>query len=339
MGDYGFISSISIPSGLNFKGAWNAQTNSPFLQSGVGVAGDYYIVSVAGNTNLDGITDWQVGDWAIFEGATNMWQKIDNHDIQAYTTIQDEGTSLVQQSVIDFQGGGVTASNGILKTIVTIPIQPAYATIQDEGVALPQRQILNFKGLGVQATDNAGVTDVTILEGLPATNYGLYAQTANSTIITGTTVETSLIGPGVGTLSVPANGFFVGASFRADFGGVLNTANNQTIRIRVKTATGVIFLDSGVQNLANLSNTVWALSINFTIRQIGAATVASIVSLGRFTYAKTSNAVVEGFSFNTVNSTTFNTTIPNTLDVTAQFGSNNAGNSIYSEIFVLNKIY
>lgn len=339
MGDYGFISSISIPSGLNFKGAWNAQTNSPFLQSGVGVAGDYYIVSVAGNTNLDGITDWQVGDWAIFEGATNMWQKIDNHDIQAYTTIQDEGTSLVQQSVIDFQGAGVTASNGILKTIVTIPIQPAYATIQEEGIALPQRQILNFKGLGVQATDNAGVTDVTILEGLPATNYGLYAQTANSTIITGTTVETSLIGPGVGTLSVPANGFFVGASFRADFGGVLNTANNQTLRIRVKTATGIIFLDSGVQNLANLSNTVWTLSINFTIRQIGAATVASIVSLGRFTYAKTSNSVVEGFGFNTVNSTTFDTTIPNTLDVTAQFGSNNAGNSIYSQIFVLNKIY
>jgi hypothetical protein len=339
MGDYGFISSISIPSGLNFKGAWNAQTNSPFLQSGVGVAGDYYIVSVAGNTNLDGITDWQVGDWAIFEGATNMWQKIDNHDIQAYTTIQDEGTSLVQQSVIDFQGAGVTASNGILKTIVTIPIQPAYATIQEEGVALPQRQILNFKGLGVQATDNAGITDVNILEGLPATNYGLYAQTANSTTITGTTVETSLIGPGVGTLSVPANGFFVGASFRADFGGVLNTANNQTLRLRVKTATGIIFLDSGVQNLANLSNTVWTLTINFTIRQIGASTIASIVSLGRFTYAKTSNSAVEGFGFNTVNSTTFNTTIPNTLDVTAQFGSNDAGNSIYSDIFVLNKIY
>lgn len=257
----------------------------------------------------------------------------------AYATIQEEGANLPQRTTINFIGSGITASDNAGVTEVNVPIQPAYSTIQEEGVSLPQRQILNFKGLGVQATDNAGVTDVTILEGLPATNYGLYAQTANSTIITGTTVESSLINGGVGTLSVPANGFFVGASFRADFGGVLDTANNQTIRIRVKTTTGVIFLDSGVQNLANLSNTIWTLSINFTIRQIGVATVASIVSLGRFTYAKTANSVVEGFSFNVVNNSTFDTTILNTLDVTAQFGSNNPGNSIFSDIFVLNKIY
>ena len=35
----------------------------PTLASGVGTQGHYYIVSVAGTTNLDGVTDWQVGDW------------------------------------------------------------------------------------------------------------------------------------------------------------------------------------------------------------------------------------------------------------------------------------
>jgi hypothetical protein len=35
-------------------------------------------VDVAGNTNLNGITDWQVGDWAIFNGS--VWQKVDNTD-------------------------------------------------------------------------------------------------------------------------------------------------------------------------------------------------------------------------------------------------------------------
>jgi hypothetical protein len=177
-----------------------------------------------------------------------------------------------------------------------------------------------------------------VLEGLPATVYGLYAQTSNSTIITATTTETTLIGPGVGTLSVPANGFFVGGSFRADFGGVLSTGNNQTIRIRVK-AGSVILLDSGVQTISNVANDIWNMSLNFTIRQTGIAGVASIVSLGGFHYTKTVNGTIEGFSFNTVNATTFNTTIPNTLDVTAQFGSNSANNSIYSDIFVLNKIY
>jgi hypothetical protein len=33
------------------------------------------------------------------------------------------------------------------------------------------------------------------------------------------------------------------------------------------------------------------------------------------------------------------TFISNTLDVTAQWNTNNAGNSIYTEVFTLNKIY
>jgi hypothetical protein len=64
--------------GSIYKGTWNASTNTPTLASGVGTAGNYYIVSVAGTTNLDGITDWQVGDWAIFQGS--VWQKVDNTD-------------------------------------------------------------------------------------------------------------------------------------------------------------------------------------------------------------------------------------------------------------------
>ena len=167
---------------------------------------------------------------------------------------------------------------------------------------------------------------------------GLFAQTGNSTVITGTTTETSLINGGVGTLSVPANSFKVGDSFRAIFGGVLNVGNNQTIRIKSKT-NGVVLLDSGVQNISNITNDVFSLNIDFTIIQIGGATVASIVSLGSFHYTKTSNAAIQGFAFNVINNTTFNTTINNTLDVTVQWGSNSGANSIYSDIFILNKTY
>lgn len=59
-----------------YQGVWNATTNNPTLASGVGTRGYYYIVNVAGNTNLNGITDWQIGDWAIFDGTA--WQKVDN---------------------------------------------------------------------------------------------------------------------------------------------------------------------------------------------------------------------------------------------------------------------
>jgi hypothetical protein len=173
----------------------------------------------------------------------------------------------------------------------------------------------------------------------PAGTSGLFAQTGNAAPVSGTTVETTLINGGVGTLTVPANAFSVGDSFRAVMGGVMNAANNQTIRIRVKSGS-VVFLDSGVQNLTSaITNDVWSLNVDFTIRQIGAATVASIVSLGNFHYIKTNNGAFEGFGFNTINTTTFDTTINNTLDITVQWGSNNAGNSIYSDFFVLNKTF
>jgi hypothetical protein len=75
--------------GSIFQSTWNASTNTPSLASGVGTKGYYYIVSVAGTTNLDGITDWQIGDWAIFDGT--VWRKVDNTDavvsVNGYTGV------------------------------------------------------------------------------------------------------------------------------------------------------------------------------------------------------------------------------------------------------------
>ena len=64
--------------GVIYKGTWNAETNTPTLTSSVGTQGWYYIVSVPGSTDLNGITDWKDGDWAIYNGS--VWQKVDNTD-------------------------------------------------------------------------------------------------------------------------------------------------------------------------------------------------------------------------------------------------------------------
>jgi hypothetical protein len=53
-------------SSLTYEGTWNASTNTPALTSSVGTNGHYYIVGTSGSTNLNGVTDWVVGDWAIF---------------------------------------------------------------------------------------------------------------------------------------------------------------------------------------------------------------------------------------------------------------------------------
>ena len=70
------VSSITNAIGaLNYKGTWNANTNTPTLASGGGTKGDYYVVSVAGRTSLDGISNWGVGDWVTFNGT--VWQRVE----------------------------------------------------------------------------------------------------------------------------------------------------------------------------------------------------------------------------------------------------------------------
>jgi len=167
---------------------------------------------------------------------------------------------------------------------------------------------------------------------------GLFAQTANSTPITGTT-ETTLIDGGVGTLTVPANGFQVGDSFKADMSGIMDATNNETLIIKVMGGP-IVLLDSGLQTLgSSIINDVWNLSVDFTIRALGGPGVAEIAASGKFTYLKTNNGNLEGFAFSTINNTTFDTTISNVLDITATWGSTDPINSIYSETFILTKIY
>ena len=68
------------------KGKWNANTNSPTIVSGDGREGDYYIVSVAGNTVIDGSSNWQKDDLIIF--VTGAWRKQANID-NVYLQLDD----------------------------------------------------------------------------------------------------------------------------------------------------------------------------------------------------------------------------------------------------------
>jgi len=174
---------------------------------------------------------------------------------------------------------------------------------------------------------------------IPSSNaFGLFSQTSNSTPITNTITESSLIGSGVGTLSVGANLFRIGDSFRADLSGILSSLNNATITINVKS-NGVILATSLVQTLSATSNSIWELALAFTIRRIGGAGTAQILTIGQFYDIKKSNSQQTGFAFDSENITTFDTTISNSLEITAKWGSASASNSIFSNLFVLTKVF
>lgn len=64
---------------VTFQGIWDASTGAP--PTDTPSQGDYYQVSANGETSLDGITGWGVGDWAVYNGTE--WTAVRNYTIVA----------------------------------------------------------------------------------------------------------------------------------------------------------------------------------------------------------------------------------------------------------------
>jgi hypothetical protein len=189
----------------------------------------------------------------------------------------------------------------------------------------------------VQGTTTKQTTLSSIIYS-PTNNYGLFNQTGSSTPITNTLTETNLLDGGIGTLSVPANGFSTGDAYHAILTGHVSAINNNTLRIRIKTDS-VVLADTGTITMAGTTNKHWKMEVYFSINQIGGSGTASISTGGTFMYTKDASNAFEGTNFSTETTTGFDTTINNTLTITAQWGAANTGNSIYSQIFTLHKTY
>lgn len=169
-------------------------------------------------------------------------------------------------------------------------------------------------------------------------NYGIYAQTQLSTPVVSASGEASLIGAGVGSLTVPPNGFQVGDSYTAKLCGNLSCANSQDLHIRVKS-NGNIIADAGVFRLNITTNKFYELTIDFTITKIGGLGSGELFVNGQFSYNKNANSNLEANNFALIDSTMFDTTISNTLSITAEWVTSNVANSIQTQNFVLSKVY
>jgi hypothetical protein len=217
--------------------------------------------------------------------------------------------------------------SGVTDVTGTLPITSTGGTTPDVGInaATPS------------AAGSMSAADKTKLDGIPtSTLYGLYAQTVVSATIN-TAPEQSIVGTGIGTLSVPANAFSVGDSFHGKIGGLINATGGggrSELILRIKSGT-TILATTGVFDLDNATNQGWECELDFTITTIGAT--GTICTNGNFCYTKNGSRQVFGYIFQDV--TTINTTVTNTLDITVEWNVINGGDDIYSANFVLYKTY
>ncbi len=68
----------ALASVMVLQGDWNANTNTPDI-TGTTITGHSWRVTTAGTTDLDGITSWDVGDWAV--KSETGWIKIGASDV------------------------------------------------------------------------------------------------------------------------------------------------------------------------------------------------------------------------------------------------------------------
>jgi hypothetical protein len=164
--------------------------------------------------------------------------------------------------------------------------------------------------------------------------YKLYTQTSDITVAN-TVTETSVlaIANGLGTLTLPANSWYVGKVIRGAFHGSIATTGTPTLRLRLKL-DAVTMLDTTAVSLSAISGTV-DVSGTFTLicRTTGASgTVMADVAFAY--YSSGGGGGVNALS-TTPASTVVDTTQSDVLNLTVEWGTASASNTMSIQTMIV----
>jgi hypothetical protein len=136
---------------LNYDGTWNATTNTPTIVSSVGVKGDYYVVSVAGTTSINGLSNWGIGDWIVFNGS--VWQRVEGGaDLNGINlTVQDNSTL-----------GETSSDITTINSTTTFNASPVISVTDNTNAALRITQLGTGNALLVEDSTNPDSTPFVI---------------------------------------------------------------------------------------------------------------------------------------------------------------------------------
>ena len=245
---------------LSYQGTWNASTNTPTLTSSTGTKGYYYVVSVAGSTNLDGITDWLIGDWAVYNGS--VWQKVDNTETVTSVNGQTGAVVLTASSVgavpttrtitagTGLTGGGDLSADRTFAIDSTVATLTGTQTLTNKTLTSPiVNEILDANGnevLGLLST--ASATDYVAIKNGIGVGVPLHISSEGSSTNIGLHIQPK--GTGLVTIS-DGTDFNKGIRFRSSG----SAANAITLLDAVSTAGHVVTLPDATTTLVGRNTT------------------------------------------------------------------------------------
>ena len=111
----GHIPYSQLPeSAVEYKGNWNADTNTPQLVDGTGNLGDLYIVSVAGRQDLgSGEVNYLVGDRIIYN-QNNKWEKLSGGSVRSVENRLPDASGNISLPVAGMMTKGLVAQSVLI---------------------------------------------------------------------------------------------------------------------------------------------------------------------------------------------------------------------------------
>ena len=159
-------------------------------------------------------------------------------------------------------------------------------------------------------------------------NGGLFAQTEDGPVLQNSTTESSILGNGAGTLLIPSNTWVEGQSYTLLATGTITAVLNDQISFTLKSSSAD-FVAPGAMTMFQITPAnFWRLEMIMTCRSIGGVGVAELEASGTFQCKVDTGAQYKTYPIEFNNSTTFDTTIDNTLDLTGEWSVANANNRL-----------
>jgi hypothetical protein len=259
--------------GVIYQGTWNASTNTPTITSSVGTKGQYYIVATAGTTNINGITDWKVGDWVIFNGST--WDKVDNTDAVSSVNGYTGAVSLVTSDVAESGNLYFTNARAIGSTLTGYT--STTGTISSSDTILQAIQKLN----GNVSALITGVSSVFGRTGAVVAASGDYTTTqvteGTNLYYTQSRFDTAFGNKTTTNLTEGTNLYYTEARVDANANVAANTAARHAA-VTIGTANGLSLSTQALSLAAASSSTTGALTStdwNTFNNKLSTATAAS----------------------------------------------------------------
>lgn len=174
-------------------------------------------------------------------------------------------------------------------------------------------------------TDTTQKTFSTYQAGIKQPLVGTtFTATADATVAN-TVTETSVIGSGVGTLTLPANFFVAGKTVRVSLKGKIATTGTPTLQFKAYLGSTAV-VDTTAVTLATITGTnMWAATFDITCRTTGAT--GTVISQGAVAYF-TAVGSPNGIASPTTATTTINTTASQALEVKITWGTASSSNTI-----------